>query len=91
MPSDGNIGYLVGKLEVLRVECPTCGRQGRYHVARLVAELGPKYRLTYWLHGLTVDCPQKNQKGVTRACAAHMPDLSRLSDREWKGPAADSS
>jgi hypothetical protein len=31
MPSDGTIGGLVGKLEVLRVECPTCGRQGRYH------------------------------------------------------------
>ena len=28
MPSDGTIGGLVGKLAVLRVECPTCGRQG---------------------------------------------------------------
>jgi hypothetical protein len=34
MPSDGTIGGLVGKLIVLRVECPTCGRHGRYHVAR---------------------------------------------------------
>jgi hypothetical protein len=41
MPSDGTIGGLVGKLIVLRVECPTCGRQGRYHVARLLEELGP--------------------------------------------------
>jgi hypothetical protein len=40
MPSDGTIGGLVGKLDVLRVECPTCGRQGRYHVARLL-EPGP--------------------------------------------------
>jgi hypothetical protein len=29
MPSDGTIGGLVGNLDVLRVECPTCGRQGR--------------------------------------------------------------
>jgi len=35
MPSDGTIGGLVGKLAVLRIERPTCGRQGRYHVARL--------------------------------------------------------
>jgi hypothetical protein len=35
MPNDGTIGYLVGKLEMLRVECPTCGRRGRYQVARL--------------------------------------------------------
>jgi hypothetical protein len=26
MPSDGTIGGLVGKLDVLRVECPSCGR-----------------------------------------------------------------
>jgi hypothetical protein len=40
MPSDGTIGGLIGRLDVLRVECPTCGRQGRYHVARLLEELG---------------------------------------------------
>jgi hypothetical protein len=78
MPSDGTIGGLVGKLEVLRVECPTCGRQGRYHVARLVGELGPTYRLTDWLSERTADCPQKNQAGVTRACGAVMPDLVHL-------------
>jgi hypothetical protein len=39
MPSDGTIGDLVGKLDVLRVECPTCGRQGHYHVACLLEEL----------------------------------------------------
>jgi hypothetical protein len=46
MPSDGTIGGLVGNLDVLRVECRTCGRQGRYHVARLLEELGAGYRLT---------------------------------------------
>ncbi len=75
MPSDGTIGGLVGKLAVLRVECATCGRQGRYHVARLVAELRPDYRLTDWLSERTADCPQKTQAGVTRACGAAMPDL----------------
>jgi hypothetical protein len=35
MPFDGTFGYLIGKLDVLRIECPTCGRQGRYHVAQL--------------------------------------------------------
>jgi hypothetical protein len=69
---------LVGKLLVLRIECPTCGRQGRYHVARLLAELGASYRLTDWLHERTADCPQKHQAGVTRACGAVMPDLVEL-------------
>jgi hypothetical protein len=45
MPSDG----LVGKLDALRIECPTCGRQGRHHVARFLEEFGPGYRLTDWL------------------------------------------
>jgi hypothetical protein len=78
MLSDGTIGGLVGKLDVLRVECPTCSRQGRYHVARLLEELGPGYRLTDWLSERTADCPQKNQAGVTRACGAVMPDLVDL-------------
>jgi hypothetical protein len=78
MPSDGTIGGLVGKLDVLRIECPTCGRQGRYRVAQLLEELGPGARLTDWLHERTADCPQKNQAGVTLSCGAVMPDLMDL-------------
>jgi hypothetical protein len=78
MPSDGTLGYLVGKLDMLRIECPTCGRHGRYQVARLVAELGPTYRLTDWLHELTLDCPRKAPGGPTRSCGAVMPDLRHL-------------
>ncbi len=78
MPSDGTIGRLVGKLDVLRLECPTCGRHGRYHVARLIEQHGPGYRLTDWLSERTADCPQKHQAGVTRACGAVMPDLVDL-------------
>ncbi len=70
MPLDGTIGGLVGMVEVLRVECPVCDRKGRYVVSRLVAEFGPDFRLTDWLSQLTADCPNKNQKGVTRACGA---------------------
>jgi hypothetical protein len=69
MPLDGTIGGLVGSLDVLRVECATCGRQGCYHVARLVAELGRDARLTD---------SQANQPGATRAGGAVMPDLARL-------------
>jgi hypothetical protein len=73
--SDGTIGGLVGKLEVLRLECPISGRQGRYKVAHLLEELGPGARLTDWLHERTADCPQKSPDGPTRACGAVMPDL----------------
>ena len=38
--SDGTVGYLVGKLDVLRVECDKCGRSGRYRVLRLAEQIG---------------------------------------------------
>ena len=85
MPSDGTIGYLVGKLTVLRVECPRCDRNGRYQVARLVAEFGPNYLLTDWLHERTLDCPYKNEQGVTRACGAHMPRPARPAVKRTSG------
>jgi hypothetical protein len=78
MPSDGTIGYLVSKLNVLRIECPMYDRQGREQVVRLVAERGPRAQLTDFLSELTADCPQKAERGVTRACGAVMPDLRNL-------------
>ena len=38
MPRDGAIIFsdLVGKLDVLQVECVKCGREGRYALARLI-------------------------------------------------------
>jgi hypothetical protein len=78
MPSDGTIGGLIGMREVLRLECPTCGRQGRYRVARLLAEHGPDAKLTDWLHERTADCPRKDPTGPTRACDAVVPHLVGL-------------
>ena len=78
MPLDRTIGGLVGSLDVLRIECATCGRQGRYRIAGLLEELGPGARLTDWLHARTADCPQKSPDGPTRACGAVMPDLVDL-------------
>jgi hypothetical protein len=42
MPSDGAIIFrdLVGKLDVLNVECAKCGRRGRYHLDKLIARYG---------------------------------------------------
>jgi hypothetical protein len=55
-----------------------CDRRGRYHVARLLDELGPAYRLIDWLHEGTADCPQKSQGGPTPACGAVMLNLRDL-------------
>ena len=49
MPRDGAIIFsdLIGKLDVLRVECPKCGRAGRYHLAALIRRLRPE-RKAVW-------------------------------------------
>ena len=52
---------------------PALARRGT-----LVAVFGPRAGLTDWLSMFTSDCPQKNQKGVARACGAVMPDLRNL-------------
>jgi hypothetical protein len=77
-PLDGTLGSLVGRLDVLRVECQQCGRFGRYDVAKLVERHGARYLLTNWLHERTRDCPNKQQTGVTRARHAIMSDLAGL-------------
>jgi hypothetical protein len=43
MPRDGAIifGDLIGKLDVLRIECAKCGRSGRYHVVELIERYRP--------------------------------------------------
>ena len=38
MPRDGAMIFsdLIGKLDMLRIECPKCGRSGRYRLADLI-------------------------------------------------------
>jgi len=52
MPRDGAIifGDLIGKLDLLRVECPKCGRSGRYRLADLLMRYWPE-RKGVRLHG----------------------------------------
>ena len=91
MPRDAvTFGDLIGKLDMLSVECAKCGRGGRYSVHRLVLEHGRDGRLTDWLYALTKDCPRKNSPGLSDPCGARMPDLLRLAGRGDSGPDAAS-
>jgi len=42
MPRDGAIifGDLIGKLDVLRIECPKCDQSGQYRLADLITRYG---------------------------------------------------
>jgi hypothetical protein len=80
MPHDGSLTPrdLVEKLAVLRVECQKCGRSGRYRVTTLAKQIGWDGKLTNWLYDLTKDCPRKNSAGLSDACGARCPDLTKV-------------
>jgi hypothetical protein len=71
-------GDLVGKLDVLRVECPKCGRFGRYPLRRLIEKRGRDVRILDWLNELTADCPRKRSASISDQCHARCPDLPKV-------------
>src|SRR5215471_19554003 len=64
MPREGAIIFrdLVGKLEVLNVECDKCGHSGRYHLHRLIERYGIDAKLFGWSDEITADCPRKRAR-----------------------------
>jgi hypothetical protein len=77
MPRDGAIifGDLIDKLDVLRVACDKCHREGRYAVARLIEQRGRDAKVIDWLAEITADCPKKQAGNMSDQCAARCPDL----------------
>jgi len=54
MPRDDAIIFsdLIGKLDMIRVACDKCGRDGCYGLARLTDKRGRDAKLTDWLDEL---------------------------------------
>jgi hypothetical protein len=80
MPRDGAIIFsdLIGKLDVLRVTCNRCGRNGRYRLQSLIAKRGSDASVVDWLDELTADCSIKQAQNWSDRCAARCPDLSKV-------------
>jgi len=80
MPRDGAIIFrdIVGKLDVLAVECDKCGRFGRYHLERLIERYGIDAKLFDWSDEITADCPRRHSKNLHDQCGARCPDLSKV-------------
>jgi hypothetical protein len=78
MPRDGSIifGDLIGKLDVLRVVCDKCGRQGRYSVKRLIEQHGADAKMTEWLP--EGGCPKRRRVDMSDQCGAKCPDLLKV-------------
>jgi hypothetical protein len=80
MPRSGSVtlGEIAGRLEMLRVECPKCGRAGQYRVMRLMKECGPGTLMPELLAKISGDCPKRQAGELHDPCRARMPDLGRL-------------
>jgi len=80
MPRDGALIFrdLIGKLDVLRLECAKCGRAGRYSVRRLIEQRGLDGKLIDWSAELTADCPRKVARNYSDQCGAKCPDLPKV-------------
>jgi len=80
VPRDGAIIFrdLVGKLDVLNIECDKCGRRGRYGLRRLIERYGINAKLFDWSDEITADCPRKQAKNLNDICGAGCPELSKV-------------
>jgi hypothetical protein len=80
MPHSGSVTFadLIDRLEMLRVTCIKCGREGRYMVRRLAAKRGANARLTDFLAEVTADCPRRRSIDMADQCSVGMPDLVRV-------------
>jgi hypothetical protein len=80
MPREGAIVFadLIGKLDMLRIECAKCGRSGRYRVADLVMRYGRHAKLFAFTDDVTANCTRKHQPSDSDPCAARCPDLSKV-------------
>ena len=79
MPRDGAIIFsdLIGKLDLLRVTCEKCGRDGCYGL-RLIDKRGRDGKVIDWLDELTADCSKKQARNMNDPCGARCRDLSRV-------------
>jgi len=77
MPRDGAIvfGDLIGKLDVLRIECPKCGRSGRYRLADLLMRYGRGEKVFAFTDDVTANCTRKQARSDRDPCGAICPDL----------------
>jgi hypothetical protein len=72
MPRDGAIIFddLVGKLDVLRIECAKCERSGRYRLADLISRYGRDAKLFAFTDDVTATCERRRARCDSDPCGA---------------------
>ena len=80
MPREGAIIFsdLIGKLDMLRIECPKCGRAGRYRLADLITRYGQGEKVFAFTDDVTANCSRKHARSDSDPCGAICPDLPKV-------------
>ena len=80
MPRDGATIFsdLIGKLDLLRVSCNKCGRDGCYGLHRLIEKRGRDGKVIDWLGELTAECPKKIARNMNDPCGVKCPQLPKV-------------
>jgi len=66
---------LIGKLDLLRVACDKCGRDGCYGLNRLIKRRGRDAKLIDWLDEITADCTKKRAGNISGAKCPQLPKV----------------
>ena len=82
MPRDGAIIFsdLIGKLDMLRVACAKCGRDGSYRLNGLIEKRGRDATHADRLDRTDQEptCPKKIAHNMNDPCGARCRDLARV-------------
>ena len=66
-------------ISMLEVACRQCDRRGRFRVARLLAEHGPKMPMPALRNLLAADCPRRSSASFADQChGVYFPQLPYL-------------
>jgi hypothetical protein len=78
MPCDGAIifGNLIGKLDMLRVACAKCGRDGCYWLSGLIEARGRDAKVIDWLDELTSRI--RRLLGLSASCATRAKRVPKI-------------
>ena len=78
MPRDGAIIFsdLIGKLDVPRVRCSQCGRDGCYGLSRLITQRGRDAKIIDWLDELIAECQKKIAHNMNDPCGGEVPAIA---------------
>jgi hypothetical protein len=80
MPRDGAIIFsdLIGQLDLLRVECPKCGRNCRYRLADLIMRYGRDEKIFAFTDDITANCARRQTRSDSDPCGAICPHLPKV-------------